>query len=176
MPLSEPCRSVLVLLLAAALTLTGTTAGAGQAPGFELPRLNGPGPVRLSDYRGTVVLLDFWASWCPPCRKSLPAYNAIRNDLQAEYGQRAFEVIAVNLDLNRGDALEFLGRYRPDYPVVRESGYETQRAYDLMGMPTAFLIDAQGRIRHAWQGYTPAYRSALIERIEKLIRERGEEK
>lgn len=170
-------RAGLVAALAAA-ALMAVPAGSAEtqpAPPFELPRLNGEGRVSLDDYRGTVVLLDFWASWCPPCRESLPDYNEIRNQLQAQYGKTAFEVLAVNLDLNRGKALEFLDEYQPDYPVLRESGHETQRQYELMGMPTAFLIDARGRIRHSWQGYARDYRPELIKRIEKLIREREKE-
>lgn len=163
--------------LACALLGIALTAGARPAPPFELPRLDGEGSVRLADYRGTVVLLDFWASWCPPCRASLPAYDELRDELRADYGDDAFEVLAINLDLEREDALAFLEQhYRPDYPLLRESGYETQRDYNLMGMPTAFLIDHRGRIVHAWQGFSPEYEQELEKRIEKLIRERGKQR
>jgi|GEM_PF-5105537 len=145
-----------------------------KAPSFELPRLTGEGQVRLDDYRGTVLLLDFWASWCPPCRASLPAYNELRRELRAQYGAHAFEVLAINLDLERANALSFLEDvYRPDYPLLRESGYDVQRDYNLMGMPTAFLVDHRGRIAHAWQGFSPNYEQELKKRIEKLIRARG---
>lgn len=163
-------------LSAALITEPARAVEPGEAaPAFTLPRLTDEGRVSLEDYRGTVLLLDFWASWCPPCRASLPAYDELRQHLRAEYGQDAFEVLAINLDLERTDALDFLQRqYRPDYPLLRESGYETQRRYDLMGMPTAFLIDHQGRVAHAWQGFSPQYEEKLKTRIEKLIRDRGD--
>lgn len=168
---AKPCLLCCLLLCA----LPGLLAAQAQpAPPFELPRLDGEGTVRLADYRGTVVLLDFWAAWCPPCRASLPAYNELRHELQAKYGNDAFEVLAINLDLEREDALAFLEEhYRPDYPLLRESGYETQRDYDLMGMPTAFLVDHEGRIAHSWQGFSPEYKQELKRRIGELIRSRG---
>ncbi len=66
-------------------------------------------------------------------------------------------------------------QYQPDYPLLRETGYKTQREYDLMGMPTAFLVDHRGRITHSWQGFSPQYKTELEKRIEKLIRARGNE-
>lgn len=170
---------VTALLSLALVALPGSAAAQDpeQAPAFELPRLQDDGRVALDDYRGTVILLDFWASWCPPCRASLPAYEELRDGLRADYGDEAFEVLAVNLDLERRDALKFLEQeYEPDYPLVRESGYETQRKYNLMGMPTAFLIDHRGRIAHSWQGFSPEYEEELRKRIEKLIRAREQER
>jgi peroxiredoxin len=166
---------VLAWLMLLALPGLATGQDPEQAPAFELPRLQDDGRLRLQDYRGTVVLLDFWASWCPPCRASLPAYDELRRDIRAEHGEEAFEVLAINLDLEREDALTFLDKhYQPDYPLLRESGYETQRNYNLMGMPTAFLIDHRGRIAHSWQGFSPEYKEELETRIEKLIRARGQ--
>lgn len=165
------------LLSAALITEPARAVEPGEeAPAFTLPLLMDEGRVSLEDYRGTVLLVDFWASWCPPCRASLPAYDKLRQDMRAEYGNDAFEVLAINLDLERRAAVDFLEtRYQPDYPLLRESGHETQREYDLMGMPTAFLVDHRGRIAHSWQGFSPQYETELEKRIETLIRARGNE-
>lgn len=117
----------------------------------------------LEDYRGKLVYLDFWASWCGPCRKSLPILNEIRN----EYASQGFEVIAINVDEKLSDALKFLDKYPVDYPILLDPKGTQPQAYKVQGMPTAYLIDEKGNIIYKHKGFKKKDRK----KIEKLIQQ-----
>ena len=106
---------------------------------------------KLSDFRGKVVYLDFWASWCAPCIKSMPLLNRMYNELKAE----GFEVVAVNLDEKRENAAQFLDKYPVDYAIVRALSRDIELRYKIAGLPTAYLIDRDGKLRFAHQGFKP---------------------
>lgn len=148
---------------------------ARPAPDFELPELTAGVPleeaekVRLSDYRGRVVLLDFWASWCGPCRASFPAYDAMRQRLQEKLGEHQFEILAVNVDITREEAEAFLQAHPVRFPILRETTGTTQQNYQLIAMPTAFLINAQGEIVLAHHGFSPGFAEQLERAIENLV-------
>ncbi len=119
----------------------------------------------LQDYRGKVVYLDFWASWCGPCRQSLPALNALHRDLS----HRNFEVVAINLDENSQDALRFLQQYPVDYTVLVDRSGDTPRAYELTGLPTSVLIDQRGVLVGSFEGFDPAHLAKLRRAIDILL-------
>jgi len=104
---------------------------------------------KLSMHVGKVIYLDFWASWCKPCLKSMPELNLIRADLK----DNGFEVIAVNLDLDPENGKKFIVNYPVDYPVVRASNENIHSLYQISGLPTAYIIDRQGILRYAHQGF-----------------------
>jgi len=153
---------LLVLLLS-----NGAGRAAEVAPAFELPRLTGEGRLSLANLRGQVVLLDFWASWCAPCRAAMPAYQT----LQAELSANGFSVLAINLDEHPDDGRAFLRRVPVHYPVLSDPAGAVAERYRLTGMPTALLIDRQGRIRRRWVGFEPTELPALREEIASLLRE-----
>lgn len=138
-----------------------------QAPNFRLPALDGSGQHSLSDYRGKVVYLDFWASWCGPCQQSLPALDA----LQKEYDRDKFQVVAINLDESPEEARAFLKEYPVDYTILSELTGKTQRAYDLVGLPSSFLIDQKGEVIGSFQGFHPGHISRLKKAIGYLLEE-----
>lgn len=139
-----------------------------KAPSFSLPLLAheqtqaGTKEITLASYQGKVIYLDFWASWCTPCRKSLPALNVLRNELS----DQGFEVLAINLDDSPAEGLEFLEEIPVDYPTLFDNS-ETAAAYQLRGMPTAYLIDREGNLRAQHVGFNPKdvpeIRSAILE-------------
>lgn len=133
----------------------------GLAPEFRLPALDGSGSHALSDYRGKVIYLDFWASWCGPCQQSLPALDA----LQKEYSPEDFQVIAINLDESPEEARAFLQKFPVDYVILSELSGKTQRAYNLVGLPSSFLIDQKGEVIGSFQGFHPGH----IKRLKKAI-------
>jgi len=124
------------------------TVGA-EAPPIQLKSLTTGQDMSLSSLRGKVVLVDFWASWCVPCRKSLPMFN----DLRAKIGADKFEIFAVNLDEDKADAMGFLSKYPVSYPVVWDQAQSTPESYQVMGMPSSYLVDQNGILRAVHKGF-----------------------
>jgi len=159
---------VLVCLL---VSLASTAATEGeQAPAFALPELNtttsgGTKNIQLSDYAGKVIYLDFWASWCAPCRVSFPEIIQLKQDL----ADQPFEVIAITVDENPADALRFLRRYDVPYPILQDSAGDSAAKYQLPGMPTSFVIDQQGMIRFRHSGFKPGDMDKIREKINALL-------
>lgn len=136
-----------------------------KAPDFNIPRLETKGMISLKQYRGKVVYVDFWASWCGPCRQSLPALNSIRK----EFRSKGFEVIAINLDEERDDAMAFLKEFPVAYPTARDTSGKVPEAYGLVGMPTAYLIDRKGNIDMVHEGFKKSDSDPLKEKIKNLL-------
>lgn len=159
-----------VLLLALSLSLPGAAYAVQQgqpAPLFKAEPLQGSRPVELEQFRGKVVYLDFWASWCAPCRQSLPALEQMRG----EHGERGFEVIAVNVDEVSQDGLDFLEKYPVTYPTVRDPEGRLARLYGVRTMPMSYLIDRQGVVRHVHQGFNKKDLPRLDAAVRKLVAE-----
>ena len=168
-------RPILYFLLVALLVSQSVLAAEGDlAADFSLPVFqenaeNAP-RIKLSDYHGKVVLLDFWASWCGPCRASFPSYDRLRAKVRAAHGEDHFEILAVNVDMNKDEGLAFLQQYPVGFVVLDETtGGSTQRQYDLLVMPTSFLIDQQGVIRLQHAGFSEAYVTLLEREIGELL-------
>ena len=134
-----------------------------QASDFDLPGKQAP--VRLSDSKGKVIYLDFWASWCGPCKQSFPWMNA----LQEKYKSKGLEVIAVNLDANNEDALKFLATTPAKFTVAFDSKGRTPLQYGVKGMPTSYLISPDGKIIMQHMGFNAADRDMLEQKIESLL-------
>ena len=146
--------------------------GVGDAaPGFSLPVLGAESTRALSDSHGKVRYLDFWASWCPPCRVSIPEIVG----LQEELGGSRFQVIGISVDERLDDATRFLGRYPVNYENLSDPRGEVAEAYALMGMPTSFVIDAQGRVTRVHVGFRPGDMKAIRAHILEVLGERTAE-
>lgn len=132
------------------------------APEIRLPDLSGRS-VSLSDFKGKVVLLDFWATWCQPCIEELPELKA----LHAAFSARGFTVLGVSLDaLGAQGVGPFVRENQVPYPVLLTGGTPPS-SYPLMGLPTAFLIDRQGRLARRYLG--PKTFADLAKDVEKLL-------
>jgi cytochrome c biogenesis protein CcmG/thiol:disulfide interchange protein DsbE len=121
--------------------------------------------IHLADYRGKVVFVDFWASWCPPCLESLPAYDRMRQEI----GTEEFEIIAVNVDENTEDGLEFLAKHPVDYPVLADPEGEIGIPWGIRTLPRAFLLDREGRIVAKHKRYKPGDEIRLKQDITELL-------
>ena len=126
-----------------------------EAPDFTLKDLDG-NDLKLSDYRGKVVVLDFWATWCPPCRKGIPDFV----EMQEKYGEDKFVIIGINLDQGKESEVlpmvtEFSEKYKINYPVVMHN-QEVVYAYGgIRSIPTTFVLDKEGKVRQGVQGWRP---------------------
>ncbi|WP_372862221.1 TlpA family protein disulfide reductase [Spongiibacter sp.] len=160
---------VVVVLMASS---RGFSLELGQlAPSFSLAPLQAESPAQLDSraYRGQVIYVDFWASWCGPCRLSLPQLNTLYRD----FSEKGFAVIAVNVDAHRSEALKFLQRRPVDYPVVYDAKRELPALFGVKGMPTAFLLDRQGRVQHIHEGFRPGDAEQLRAMITQLLAQEG---
>jgi cytochrome c biogenesis protein CcmG/thiol:disulfide interchange protein DsbE len=156
-------RNVLVVLLLLGLP---TATFAGQAPNFRLPGA-AKSVVELSAFRGQVVYVDFWASWCDPCRKSFPWMG----EIQKRYGKQ-LKVIAINLDQERDEANKFLQKNKPGFTVAFDPAGKTAEAYKVKGMPSSYVIDQQGRIISSHTGFRVDDKDKVEKLIAKLINNR----
>ena len=142
------------------------SASEGQmAPNFKLPGINTGNLMSLKSQRGKVVYLDFWASWCGPCRQSLPMLNELRKELRS----KGFEVIAVNLDEDKKDAQTFLKQFPVSYPVLLDPKGKVPQKYNLPGMPTSYLIDRKGKIRKVHIGFKKQDMSKIRKQVMSLL-------
>ena len=130
-----------------------------KAPAFTLPSLNGE--VSLSDYRGKVVYLDFWASWCGPCRQSFPWMQ----QMQEKYRASGVEFIAINLDENRQDAEAFMQKQGVSFTIVFDPSGTTPKLYKIPGMPSSFIIGKDGMILFSHVGFVANSREAYEKHI-----------
>lgn len=125
----------------------------------------------LSALRGRVVYLDFWASWCAPCRQSFPWMQAMKG----EHEREGSTVITVNLDYNRADAERFLRRFHPDFNVQFDPQGELAEQFKVQGMPTSVIIDRYGVPRFKHTGFRAADREAYAQEIQGLLAEKSSE-
>ena len=156
--------ALLLLLLPISAAVSAVEIGR-QAPAFELETLGVMGTRSLVDFRGKIVLLDFWASWCGPCRKSLPLYNQMYNEL----GDTNFEIIAINTDEDPADGLRFLERYPVDYLVLKDPVATVPPLYQLKVMPSSYLIDQNGVIQNIFAGFREGEMAAVRNAVEGLL-------
>lgn len=131
-----------------------STSAQAASPGDEAPDcltsdIEDNHPLHISDHRNKVVYLDFWASWCPPCKKSFPVLDRLHRELKAQN----FEVIAVNLDENKDDALAFLQDNPVNFTVAYDGEGKCPEAYQVMAMPSSYIIDKNGVIRKVHLGF-----------------------
>ena len=165
----QPVRVLAILaVLSVALPCAAVEVGA-NAPAVAMPRLDDSGKnVSLAGMRGKVVYVDFWASWCVPCRISMPTLDR----LFKENAARGFEVVGVNKDVRSDDAERFLKRVPVSFVLVADSSDNLAKAFDVKTMPSGYLIDRKGVVRHIHGGFTRSTSDALAEQVEKLLAEK----
>lgn len=159
-------RSLHLLVLWAGLSLPALAIQPGElAPELNLPQLGNSEGIRLSDFSGKIVYVDFWASWCGPCRQSLPLYEALYHRLPADH----FQILAVNLDEQTKDAENFLKRHPVSYPVLLDPAGNSARAWSVSAMPSSYLVDSNGKLAYIYIGFEASHIGKIEHDIKTLL-------
>ncbi|HUQ27064.1 MAG TPA: TlpA disulfide reductase family protein [Usitatibacter sp.] len=159
-------------ILAVLVTFLSTHAAAVEA-GVPAPALSmapldeAAQPVTLAGLKGHVVYVDFWASWCVPCRLSMPTLD----DLYRRNKARGFAVVGVNKDATPADAKRFLAKVPVSFALVTDAGDAVARGFDVRAMPSGYLVDRKGVVRHVHRGFTAETGAALEREIDSLLKE-----
>ncbi len=137
-----------------------------KAPDFTLKSQSGKN-IRLSDLRGEIILLNFWASWCGPCRQEMPILDAIHK----KYSPLGFQVLGVNVDLTSDKAADYLSSTPVNFPVLYDPKNEVSKLYNVSAMPSTAIIDRDGYVRYVHEGYKSGDEDTYHEKIKALMRE-----
>jgi thiol-disulfide isomerase/thioredoxin len=134
-----------------------------RAPEFELKNINTKETHRLSQYLGKIVIVDFWATWCAPCKKSLPKLAQIEKKYSKD-----IQVLTISIDDDEENARRFIEEYKIDLIALYDEGKKVVSIFDISGMPTLFIIDQKGVIQSSFEGYTEDSFDDVVEEINKL--------
>jgi len=156
-------RAALAVLIAS--SAFAADAG-GPAPAFTLTTLTGD-TANLSQYKGQVVMVNFWATWCGPCQQEMP----LLDQMYKKYKMGGFTLLGVNVDKDAPPVKELLARKPVSFPVLLDPANQVSKAYHVDEMPSSVIIDRKGEIRYVHRGYKPGDENDYQDRIRQLIKE-----
>lgn len=169
---SSPLLAAAALALATALPLAGLPARAAApalqspAPDFTLRTSDGRN-LRLQELRGQVVLINFWATWCGPCREEMP----LLDKLHTKYKGLGFTLLGINVDDDAQAGQALAAKLGVKFPVLLDTDKRVSRLYDLNSMPSTVLVDRDGRVRHLHRGFRAGYEQTYEQQIRALLKE-----
>ena len=155
-----------LLVIFTASSLASSSLEGQEAPDFVLKSATGEN-LRLSENRGDVVLINFWATWCGPCRQEMP----LLNDLYGRYQRVGFNLLGVNIDDDSRRAMQMVQELGVNFPVLFDESKEVSQLYEVEAMPVTVLVDREGTVRHVHHGYKPGYEEKYLTEIRSLLRE-----
>jgi peroxiredoxin len=159
---------IAALMASAALALPALAADptGGPAPQFTLAARSGAN-VSLAQYKGQVVMINFWASWCGPCRQEMPLLDSIYK----QYHRMGFTLIGVNVEPDSNAANQWLKETPVSFPILYDKESQVSKLYDVAGMPSTVIIDRAGKVRALHRGYKPGDENGYLDSIRTLVRE-----
>jgi peroxiredoxin len=155
-----------LLSVFAATSLASSGLEGRSAPDFALKSSTGEN-LRLSEYRGEVVMVNFWATWCGPCRQEMP----LLDELYQRYERVGFNLLGVNIDDDSRKAMQMIEELGVNFPVLFDSRKEVSKLYEVEAMPVTVLIDREGNVRYVHHGYKPGYEEKYLDQVRSLLRE-----
>jgi peroxiredoxin len=150
----------------AATSIASSGLEGQAAPDFALKSASGEN-LRLSEYRGDVVMINFWATWCGPCRQEMP----LLDELYARYQRVGFNLLGVNIDDDSRRAMQMVEELGVNFPVLFDARKEVSKLYEVEAMPVTVLVDREGTVRYIHHGYKPGYEDKYLDQIRSLLRE-----
>jgi peroxiredoxin len=163
-----PNRCWVVLALTGILSAPVGADSGGPAPEFTLTDDNGAA-VSMSELRGQVVMINFWASWCGPCREEMPLLQQIHE----RYEALGFTLLGINVEEDSAVAQAWLHERPVSFPILYDPKNRVSKLYDVVAMPSTVLVDRQGNVRYLHHGYQPGYENEYQDQIRVLVRERS---
>jgi len=160
------CLLGLIFSVFAATSLASSGLMGQPAPDFVLKSASGEN-LRLSEFRGDVVMINFWATWCGPCRQEMP----LLDEMYTRYQRVGFSLLGVNIDDDSRKALKMISELGVSFPVLFDVSKEVSKLYKVNAMPVTILVDRDGIVRHVHQGYQPGYELDYLDEIRSLLRE-----
>jgi len=155
-----------LLVITILLFSAGYAAANDAAPAFSLPNKAGEN-ISLSDFDGQVVLLNFWASWCGPCREEMP----LLNELHEKYAPLGFTMLGINVEENSAAAYKFLESVPAGFPILYDSSNSVSKLYDVIAMPSTVIVGRDGQIKYVHHGYEPGDENVYQDQIRQAIRD-----
>lgn len=160
-------RFTLPALILGSLLATASGANAPQpAPDFALPAREGA-DVRLSELKGQVVMINFWATWCGPCRQEMP----LLQQLQSKYEPLGFTLLGVNVENDSAAAQAWLKGVPVTFPILFDRKNEVAERFGVEGMPSTVFVDREGKVRYVHRGYKPGDEAKYADMIRSLVKE-----
>jgi len=156
----------LVFSVFAASSLASSGMEGQPAPDFALKSSTGEN-LRLSEYRGDVVMINFWATWCGPCRQEMP----LLDELYSRYQRVGFNLLGVNIDDDSSRAMNMIEELGVNFPVLFDARKEVSELYEVEAMPVTVIVDREGTVRYVHHGYKPGYEEMYLDQIRSLLRE-----
>ncbi len=153
-------------ILGIVLISSPVVANQGAAPAFSLPTRDGS-TLSLEDFRGEVVMINFWATWCGPCRQEMPLLEQIYQ----RYNRLGFTILGVNVEEHSADADRFLAETPVSFPILFDPSNEVSKRYGVSAMPSTAIVDRKGNVRFLHHGYQPGYEDEYQNQIRELVRE-----
>jgi len=158
---------LLIFSLAVVIPAAAHFEGDSSPPQCKLINLDGAPAVDWQAMKGQVIYIDFWASWCPPCIKSFP----FMNQLTAEFQARGLQVVGVNLDEKQSEAEDFLDQIQANFTIMFDLDKRCAEDFNVIAMPSTYIIDKRGFVRHIHRGFRPGETEAMRELIDALLEE-----
>jgi peroxiredoxin len=167
--LARSARALRVVAITVVAVLAGTASSAiapqATAPDFTLHTMSGPN-LRLKEQRGRVVMVNFWATWCGPCRQEMPELSR----LYEKYKSSGFVLLGVNVDDDTSKAAEVAAKLGVTFPVLLDTDKAVSKLYDLSTMPSTVIIDRDGKVRYVHRGYLSGYEENYEKQIRELLK------
>ena len=155
-----------VVLVAFCFNAQAAQVLSGKATDFTLKSRSGKN-IKLSELRGQVVMINFWASWCGPCRQEMP----LLEDLYKKYNALGFTLLGVNVEQDSSKANAYLRDISVSFPILFDTKNAVSKAYNISAMPSTVMVDRDGNLRYLHHGYKPGYEKEYQNQIKALIRE-----
>ncbi len=169
MTLKSLCMTIALAVGAAAASAAIAADPIGQpAPAFTLPLRGGSTPLGLEKLRGQVVMVNFWASWCEPCRKEFPLLDQIYK----KYKPVGFTLVGVNVEPEAKDAESFIAKTPVSFPILFDKDSAVSKLYHVSGMPTTVLIDRKGVLRYVHRSYVPGDENEYLDKVRAILAEK----